>query len=256
LKSNREITPPSNSNHIRDTTMRQHQHDTVGNRFLAALPSDLVPRLAFRLEPVLFRHGDVITHPGDPADYVYFLDRGLFSLVKVMNDGRAVEVGFVGTEGMLGVSALLGLEHWAFEAIVQLDGSGHRLKTTTLRVEMERSHAFKELVLRYVYYAESQISQAAACNRLHNLMQRCCRWLLTACGNARASSFAITHEFLALMVGVNRPSLSLIVSALQRAAIITYKRSTITVLDRNALEQRSCECYETLRQEMERVYRP
>jgi len=234
--------------------MRQRQDDKVGNRFLAALPSDVFGRIALESEPLLFRRGNVITHPGDPADHVYFLDHGLFSLIKIMNDGRAAEVGWVGNEGMIGVSALLGVDRSAFETIVQLDGSGRRMRAATLRSEMDQSHAFRELVLRYMYYAESQISQVAACNRLHTMMQRCCRWLLTAADNMRARSFALTQDALAISIGVNRPSLSLTVTALERAGILTHKRGTITILERGALEQRSCECYETLRREAERVY--
>ncbi len=234
--------------------MRQQQNDKVGNRFLAALPPDVFGRIAPEAEPLSFRRGNVITHPGDPANHVYFLDCGLFSLIKIMNDGRAAEVGWVGNEGMIGVSALLGMDVSAFETIVQLDGSGRRMRAGVLRSEMDQSPAFRELVLRYMYYAESQISQAAACNRLHTMMQRCCRWLLTAVDNVRSHSFDLTQDALAISIGVNRPSLSLTVSALERAGIITHKRGTITILDRGALEERSCECYDTLRQEAERVY--
>jgi CRP-like cAMP-binding protein len=236
--------------------MRQFRHGTVGNRFLKALPSGVLDRFSSQVEPLIFQQGKVITHPGEPADHVYFLDRGLFSLVKIMADGRMAEVGFVGTEGMIGVSALLGLERSAFQTVVQLDGAGWRLKAEALRLEMEKSHALKELVFRYLYYAELQVLQTAACNRLHNLTQRCCRWLLTACDNARASSFALTQDFLALIMGVNRPSLSLTVNALEQERILAHKRGEITILDRGALERHSCECYETLRQEAERVYHP
>ncbi len=224
------------------------------NRFLAALPEQVSRRLAAQLEPVALRRGIVLAHPGAVADYLYFPDRGLVSLVKVMRDGRTAEVGAIGAEGMIGVAALLGLEKTAFETIVQVEGSGRRLKTPLLRPEMEHNPALKELVLRYMYYSANRLAQTAACNRLHTLRQRCCRWLLTAHDNAQAPTFALTHEFLALMMGVNRPWLTLTVRALQRKGIIKYRRASITVRDRRALEEGSCECYETLRQECERVY--
>ncbi|HKU69909.1 MAG TPA: Crp/Fnr family transcriptional regulator [Burkholderiales bacterium] len=225
------------------------------NRFLRALARGLLHRLSECAEDVQLVRGTILTPPGGLAHHLYFPDRGLISLVKIMDDGRTAEVGFVGTEGFSGVSALLGMERSAFESIVQLDGSGRRIKTAIVRDEMERSAVLKELVLRYMYYAVNQLAQTAACNRLHSLRQRCCRWLLTAHDNAREPTFTLTHEFLALMMGVSRPSLTLTVAGLQRHGLIRYRRASLTVLDRAALESGSCECYETLRKECERVFR-
>lgn len=228
---------------------------TAGNRFLAALPRQVSHRLAEQLQPVLLKRGDVIARPGGPLDHLYFPERGFLSLVKIMGDGRTAEVGVVGTEGMVWVAALLGMEHSAFEVIVQLEGSAQRLRTAALRSAMEESPTLKELVLRYMYYAVNQLAQTAACNRLHTLKQRCCRWLLTAHDNARAETFTFTHEFLALMMGVNRPALSLTVGALQRRGLVRYQRASLTILDPAALRAEACECYESLHHELERVYR-
>jgi CRP-like cAMP-binding protein len=227
----------------------------TGNRILRALPRDLLKRIAEDCEEMQFGLGTVLTHPGGLAHNLYFPDRGLISLVKIMGDGRTAEVGFVGTEGFTGVSALLGMERSAFEAIVQIEGNGRCIRTSTLRNEMERSTKLKELVLRYMYYAVNQLAQTAACNRLHSLRQRCCRWLLTAHdSNAREPTLTLTHEFLALMMGVSRPSLTLTVAGLQRHGIIRYKRASLTIVDRGALESGSCECYETLGKECGRVF--
>jgi len=232
-----------------------HSHGKdSGNRFLQALPHAVSQRLAKQLEPISLGRGSVITHAGAPAGDLCFPDRGLISLVKIMEDGRTAEVGFVGIEGVVGVSALLGLEQSAFEAIVQVGGSARCIKTSVLRAEMESSLALKELVLRYMYYAVNQLAQTAACNRLHSLRQRCCRWLLTAHDNVGEGTFTLTHEFLALMMGVNRPSLSLTVAMLRRRGLIQYTRASVTIRDRRGLESGSCECYWTLRQECERVY--
>lgn len=234
--------------------MKRPAEEPLGNRFLAALPPDVALRLAGQLERLPLPRGMVLAHPGALAGGLYFLDRGLVSLVKIMGDGRTAEVGFVGIEGIVGLPALLGLEHAAFEAIVQLDGAGRSIRTRVLRAEMEQSPVLKELVLRNMYYALNQLGQTAACNRLHTLRQRCCRWLLTAEDNARATAFTLTHEFLALMMGVSRPTLSLTVAALQRRGMIEYKRASLAILDRRSLEKGACECYGSLRQACDGIY--
>jgi len=226
------------------------------NHFLQALPRGVAARLAEELKPVPLARGTVLVHAGALAGHLYFPDRGLISLVKIMDDGRTAEVGCVGMEGMIGVPALLGMDQSAFETVVQLDGTGRSLKTSVLRAEMEASPALKELVLRYMYYTINHLAQTAACNRLHSLRQRCCRWLLTAHDNAREPAFSLTHEFLALMMGVNRPSLSLAVAMLQRRGMIRYKRASLAILDRRGLESGSCECYATMREQCEMVYSP
>lgn len=226
-----------------------------GNRFLSALPPEAVKRVAARLEPLPPPRGVVLAHAGAFLGKLYFPDQGLVSLVKIMDDGRTAEVGFVGVEGIVGVAALLGMEQAAFETIVQVAGSARTIETALLRAEMERSAALKEIVLRYMYYSMNQLAQTAACNRLHTLRQRCCRWLLTAHDNVGAPTFTLTHEFLALMMGVNRPALSLTLGILQRRRLIEYKRASLTILDRPGLEQGACECFAALRRECDRVYR-
>lgn len=227
----------------------------TGNRFLRALPPALFERVLAGSDAVELKRGMVVTPAAGTAHDIYFPDRGVISLVKIMKDGRTAEVGFVGVEGLTNVSSLLGIERSAFEAVVQLDGSGHRISSTALRSEMERSPILKELVLHYMFYTVNQLAQTAACNRLHSLRQRCCRWLLTAHDNAREPTFTLTHEFLALMMGVSRPSLTLAVAALQRRGLIRYRRASLTILDRAALESGSCECYTSLRSESERVFK-
>ncbi len=226
------------------------------NRFVAALPEPVSRSVAPQLEPMTFRRGLVLGRAGAPLDQLYFPDRGMVSLVKAMQDGRTVEVGAVGIEGVVGVASLLGMEETAFETIVQVEGSGWCLKAPILRSAMEHSPALKQLVLRYMYYTVNRLAQTAACNRLHTVRERCCRWLLTAHDSAHASTFTLTHEFLALMMGVNRPWLTLTVRGLQRQGIIAYQRASISIRDRRALEEGSCECYETLRQKCDKVYGP
>jgi CRP-like cAMP-binding protein len=196
----------------------------------------------------------IIHEPRRPLEYVYFPDRGLVSLVKAMRDGRTVEVGAIGVDGMTGIDGLLGMEPSIFETVVQIEGHGRRIKIAALRAELEKSHDLKSLMLHYMSYRINQLAQTAACNRLHTLRQRCCRWLLVAEDNA-SSPFALTHEFLALLMGVNRPAVSLAIGALQRRGLIHNRRALITVINRQSLEREACECYETLKRESEGIRR-
>ena len=144
---------------------------TARNRFLAALPPLIGQRIRPLLKPVAFRRGDVLEHMGTPTEYLYFPDRGLVSLMKVLRDGQVSEVGVVGTEGMIGLSALLGISETPFETIIQLDGEGRRMSVAVLQAEMADPR-LKQLVLRYTNYRINRFAQLIACNRLHNLRQR------------------------------------------------------------------------------------
>jgi CRP-like cAMP-binding protein len=226
-----------------------------GNRLLASFPNAVSHRLAPHVEALSLPHGLVVARPGEPLDHVWFLDRGLASVVKTMGDGRTAEVGAIGIEGMIGAEALIGTGPPAFETIVQVDGYGRRIRLDALQREVERSHAVKALVLRYISYWENELGQIAACNRLHTLRQRCCRWILMACDNAGTTTFTLTHEFLALMMGVNRPSLSLLLASLQERGVIEYRRASLTIGNRRAVEEAACECYAALREASEGIFR-
>jgi CRP-like cAMP-binding protein len=140
------------------------------------------------------------------------------------------------------------------EAQVQVDGSAHCLRTAALISEVEHSLPLRQLVLRYLRYEIDLAAQRAACNRLHTLRQRCCRWLLAAQDSAETPTFTVTHEFLALMMGVNRARLSTILRTLQQAGVISYRYASVTIADRAALEDGSCECHKTLRREADWIY--
>lgn len=224
------------------------------NSFIASWPEAIFRRLAPRLQPLVLKRGTELAGAGALLDHVYFPDRGLVSLVKTMHDGRTAEVGAVGVEGMIGIVTALGMEPAKYDAVVQVDGYGQRLEISALQREIDNNPALKALALRYIVYRIAQLAQTAACNRLHTLRQRCCRWLLTADDNVQATTFTLTHEFLALMMGAGRPSVSLTAAALQRKGLIRYRRATITIIDRPALEEMTCECYASLRQEAEKVY--
>jgi CRP-like cAMP-binding protein len=227
----------------------------ANNRLLAVFPRAIANKIAVQLEPITLQRGMILHEPGAAVEYAYFPDCGLVSLVKAMRDGRTVEVGAVGIDGVTSIDSVLGMEPSTFETIVQVEGYGRRVNITTLRAQLKKSHELKALMLRYMSYRVNQLAQTAACNRLHTLRQRCCRWLLTAQDNVQAPTYALTHEFLALLMGVNRPAVSLTIRALQRRGLIHCRRASITVVKRQALEAESCECYESLKRDCESMCR-
>jgi CRP-like cAMP-binding protein len=220
----------------------------TGNRLLDAMPPESVERLQPHLEPFAL----VLAEPVEPTEHVYFPVAGMISVVATMQDGDSVEIGMIGREGMCSVSAILSDDAPFQNAMVQLPGRALRLKTRLLRQEMEADGAVQKLLLRYTQATLSAVAQSAACNRLHLLEQRCARWLLACRDRADADKFPMTHEFLAMMLGVRRPGVTLAARSLQEHGLITYNHGTMTVVDRQGLEAYSCECHRVIRDEFAR----
>lgn len=193
---------------------------------------------------------------GDAKEHgpVYFIEEGLVSLVQRMEDGRAVEVGAIGLDGITGSFSLRGLAEPTLEAIVQIPVSAIQVPRQVLVEEMSREDLLRGMVGDYVRYLIRLIAQTAACNRLHTIVQRSCRWLLTAHDAARADTFYLTHEFLAEMLGVQRSGVSAAANELRAMGMIDYRRGRLTVLDRQRLEDSACECYTQTRQVLEAVF--
>ena len=215
-----------------------------------------VERFCAHLERVDLARGHVIYRVDDPIDQIYFVDRGLISLVKQMRDGRTVEIGVVGVKGVTGGNAIFGTDTANLEWVVQIPGSAYRVSSRILRREAAKSEALRNLLQRHAHFAVGAIAQTAACNRLHSLEERCCRWLLIAQDSARADTFPLTHEFLAMMLGVQRAGVSIAASALQQAGFIRYARGLVTVTDRPGLEAAACECYATISAQFDQLLTP
>ena len=228
----------------------------TGNLLLDALPSAVLEPLRQHLEDVLLHANQSIHEPGETAHHVLFPIRGLISIVAMMEDGASVEVGMVGKEGMYGVSAILYDDDPVQRAMVQLAGGALRMPTAVLRRGAEANVVLRTMLLRYVQVTLTTATQTAACNRLHLLEQRCARWLLSARDRAEDDSFPMTHEFLAMMLAVRRPGVSIAAQALQSNGLISYSHGTMTIIDRAGLEAASCECYGTIRDEFNRLLRP
>ncbi len=227
----------------------------LANRLLLSLPPATLRRLRPALELVETVRGQVIDRVDGAVTHLYFVNRGIVSLVKTMKDGRTVEIGAVGIEGVTDANALFGVIDTALlEAMVQIPGTALRINREVLRQEMDRDGALRDLMQRYAHFFVNQIIQTAACNRLHSLEERCGRWLLTAHDNALGDTFPLTHEFLAMMLGVQRAGVSLAAKILQRAGLIEYRRGELTVKNRRGLEDTACECYGAMRADLKKLF--
>lgn len=225
----------------------------LGNRLLDATPPEVLERLRPHLEPVPLAANQSIHESGEMAEYVFFPIRGLISSVATTTEGDSVEIGMIGREGMFSVAAVLGDDNPQQRAMVQLVGGALRMPARLLRQEARTNEAFQDLLLRYTQVTLSTASQTAACNRLHQLEHRCARWLLSAHDRADGDTFPMTHEFVAMMLGVRRPGVTIAAQGLQATGIITYTHGTMTILDRKGLEASSCECYRFIQNEFARL---
>lgn len=226
------------------------------NQLLARLPPKEYERLLpfVRLVPLELNH--VLNEPRSPIDYAHFPTRGVISAVTLMENGSVIEVATIGNEGMVGLSALLGDEESPNRLVVQVPGESMRMGADVLRAEIRWDSPLRQLLVRYNTAFLKQISQAVACNGLHNVQQRCCRWVLMTHDRAQSDEFLLTHEFLSHMLGVRRMSVTDVLKPLQDAGLILNHRGRITVLDRPRLEATVCECYRTVQATFDRLLGP
>lgn len=223
------------------------------NRLLSALPRDLQLRLLPALEKVSLPVRHVLSEAGAPVSHVWFPLSGVISLVLTMKDGTSVDVGTVGNEGLVGMPVFLGADCMPVRAVCQVAGQALKLRAESFRRALEEHPELNERVRRYLLGLMTSMSQNAACNQVHGVSERMCRWLLMTHDRVGADEFQLTQEFLAQMLGVRRPSVTVAAGELQRAGLIRYHRGRIHVADRAGLEARACECYESVRLELDRL---
>ena len=216
---------------------------TTRNRLLASLPPDVLANLLPKLTPVVLTVRQGIYRAGEEVEAAYFPESGMVSLVAALDDGMQAEVGIAGREGMVGTSLLLGVSTSYVEAMMQLPGTALRMPGREFRQEVDSNAPFRATLLRYSEAMQAQIMQTAACNGHHGLEQRLCRWLLMAHDRSEGNELLLTQDFMAIMLGVRRPSVTVTAGVLQRAGLIRYAGGRITVVDRPSLEAASCECY-------------
>jgi CRP-like cAMP-binding protein len=218
----------------------------LDNKLLAALPRDHFERLLPHLSAVSLQQGIVLSEAGDEVDQIYFPHDGMLSLLAVLRDGKAIETATVGREGVVGAMAGLGLYKSLVRVVVQMPLTCSRIAAPHFRTAVAASEALRNMCIRYNEVLLSQARVTAACNALHPIEARFCRWLLQSADRSASDTVALTQEFLAEMLGVRRTSVTEVASRVQSAGVIVYSRGVIKILDRPALMRMSCECYETL----------
>ena len=221
------------------------------NQLLAALPSTQYERLAPHLSFVQYEQNTVLVEAGDRCESVYFPHSGMISLLAVMRDGKAIETATVGREGVVGGMAGLGAYRSLVRVTVQLPLKASRIPALQFRKLVDASDDMHNLCVRYNEVMLTQARVTAACNALHTVEARFCRWLLQSAARAESDTMRLTQELLAEMLGVRRTSVTEVARKIQSEGIINYSRGVITILDRARLEQTSCECYETLVEQSE-----
>ena len=221
------------------------------NHILASLPTEDYARLAPYLELIELPLGKIIQEAGAQITHVYFPEKSMVSLVSYTPEGESVEVGIVGFEGMVSISAVLGVDKSPHEMLVQINDGAMRLPVGALRDEFKRVGALHDLLLRYTQGLLLQTSQVAACNRLHSVSERLARWLLMSYDRCVCEDLPFTHEFLSLMLGVRRAGVTEAALILQAEDSIRYKRGHIQILDRHALEKHACDCYKVVKAEFD-----
>ena len=228
-------------------------HSPHQNHLLDALPASDFERIASHLELIPLKLGDVLYESGSRLRYVYFPTTSIISLLYVMEDGASAEIAIVGNEGILGISLFMGGDTTPSRAIVQSAGYGFRLKADLLKAEFGRFGPTMHLLLRYTQALITQMAQTAVCNRHHSVDQQLCRWLLLSLDRLGSNELSMTQELIANMLGVRREGVTEAAGKLQAAGLIRYGRGRITVLDRPRLEARSCECYQVVKTEFDRL---
>ena len=218
------------------------------NKLLAALPTDEYARLASHLTLIPLRSRQLLHKRDEPLKQILFPSRALCSLVVTMEDGATAEAALVGAEGLIGVEAILGQRIAACDAMVQAPGDGAALVMSAddFHAQLTRSRAFEAVMTRYSLAFVGFVTQSVACSGLHHVEARCCRWLLHAQDRLETSELPLTHDLLSTMLGVRRPTVTIVINELVHAGILSATRGVIRIVDREMLAARACECYKAI----------
>jgi CRP-like cAMP-binding protein len=233
--------------------MSARYNPSISNRLLAAVPPEDFAALEPHLETVDVPRGRVLYESRDTIRHLYFPHTCVISLLAVLEDGSSAEVALFGCEGVMGLASSFVTRESFGRYIVQLSGTASRIPMDRLEEVLDARPAVRDLVRRYVEALLKQTFQTVACNALHSVEARCCRWILSMHDRMNEDTLPLTHEFLAEMLGVQRSTVSLVTRTLQTASLISQSRGGITVTDRAGLEETTCECYGTIRRTFERL---
>lgn len=242
-KVNRVVGKDPELQSLRPGERTNFEGKAIRNSILLGIPDDEFAAVRDTLNYLDLPHHTVLHEPRKKLEYAYFLNSGMASLVFNTNGGDSVEVGVIGSEGFVPIPAAVGMRHSPHEAIMQVGGEGFRLSVEQLQAALATSPQLQNLLNRYATVHGLQTAQTAGCNRLHDLDQRLARWLLLIQDRVGSGLLRITHEFLAMMLGTDRPSVSLAAGVLRKKRIIEYSHGSVRVLNRKKLESSACECY-------------
>ncbi len=223
------------------------------NHIFEAMPTNEWERLLPFIETVELPLGKVLYEPGTKMSHVIFPSSAIVSLLYALENGSSAEIAVVGNEGVVGISIFMGGESTSSRAVVQSAGVGYRIKSSILLDEFNRGGPIMHLLLRYTQALITQMSQTAVCNRHHSLDQQLCRWLLLSADRLTGNELIMTQELIANMLGVRREGVTEAALKIQKAGLIQYARGHITILDRHGLERRTCECYQVVKTEYDRL---
>ena len=232
--------------------MSENNQESI-NKILATLPLDRYERIVAQSKQVNLKSGDILLEPEEEVDFIYFPQTAMISLVSIMMDGSTTEIGLVGNEGTIGLSAILGGKSTISRSIVQVSGSALKVSAKIIVEEFHRGEKFQQTILLYVQAFLTQVSQTAACNRQHKIEERLARWLLSVQDCVLTNEIPLTQEFIANMLGTRRSGVTVAAGILQQAGIISYTRGKITILNQDGLEDTACECYRLIQNEFLRL---
>jgi CRP-like cAMP-binding protein len=224
------------------------------NRLLSALPAIELDLLRPHLEHKTLETGMIVADPGDPVNFCLFPISGMISLLPVTESGQTIEAAYTGSEGMIGIGSVLGGREMLYEMLVQAETECLMVDSKHVRRLFETGPAFHDLILRYVYALLKQMSQTCVCNHFHTIEARMCRWLTVMCERSGRYHLALTQEFLAYILGVQRTSIGIVANTMQTKGVIKYRRGRLQVLDFDQLKSSACECYAIVNAEYSGLY--
>ena len=235
-------------------SMRKQSPALSQNRLLSALPQREYKRLLAKMEEVSIEQGQRLIAPEERIRDVYFPLNAMISLVSRTEEGISVETGIVGSDGVLGIPALFGTTTTPMESLVQIPGRAMRMEANVFKSEFDRGGVFNKILLLYLHVLIIEISQTAACNKLHSIDERLARWLLMSSDSIRSEELPLTHEFLSTMLGVRRAGVTEASARLREKGLIHYHHGRITIQDRKGLQGAACECYDVVKREQSRLF--
>ncbi|HET7699025.1 MAG TPA: Crp/Fnr family transcriptional regulator [Vicinamibacterales bacterium] len=230
-----------------------HAADAQQNRLLALLPPRVLGRIVPHLEPVHLHRKEVLFRAHEPVRAAYFPSSAVISLVSTLESGQSLEVGLIGRDGLAGTAVLPGITQMSCDGVVQIPGLAHRMSAEILRREVLGDETLYSTVGRFAQVLLVRSMQMSVCNMFHSVEQRCIRWLLTVSDLINNGDIPLTHDLMATMLGVHRPTVTVVLRSLHRAGLVNEKRGLILIRDRDRLQDACCECYRVMRDEQWRL---